>query len=183
MSTFIALLRGINVSGQKSIKMAALKEILQANGLESVQTYVQSGNVIFDSLQSEPGQLAFNIENILKTSFGFDVSVLVKRPWDFHHILKHNPFLKYSEKDTAKMYVTFLFEVPAPEAIERLSEHSYPPEEYIIEKDIVYFYSPNGYGNAKMNNNFFENKLKVAATTRNWNSINKLAEMSGNKKP
>ena len=76
------------------------------------------------------------------------------------------------------MYFTLLGEEPAVERLEKLKEVDYSPEEYVVDGTTVYFYAPNGYGRAKMNNNFFENKLKVAATTRNLKTMQKLVGMS-----
>ncbi|MEL6851478.1 MAG: hypothetical protein AAFP92_23355, partial [Bacteroidota bacterium] len=74
--------------------------------------------------------------------------------------------------------ISFLDAVPEPEKVAALQAVDYQPEEYTIEGQVVFFFSPSGYGRAKMNNNFFEKKLKVAATTRNWRSVNILRDMA-----
>ncbi len=177
METYIALLRGINVSGQKKIKMAELREQLTGLGLADLRTYIQSGNIIFKSPATEPNSLAQKIKNQIQKDYGFEVPTLVLRPADLAYVLQHNPFAKDPDKDPSRWYLTFLAEVPAEEKVAALSEVSYEPEAYVIDGKNIFFYSPKGYGRAKMNNNFFEKKLKVAATTRNWRTVNKLWEM------
>ena len=81
----------------------------------------------------------------------------------------------------SKIYLTFLNREPDADCIAELAEADYSPEEYIVEGANIFFYAAHGYGKAKMNNNFFETKLKVSATTRNWKTVMKLAEMDGNR--
>jgi len=175
MSIYIAMLRGINVSGQKKILMADLRAHLEELGLDNVQTYIQSGNVVFDCEDATPEELQVKIEGQIAAKYGFEVPCQVKTPEKLVHVLNNNPF---EDKDTSRLYVTFLSEVPLQELVTKLEDYNYSPEEYILDKQNIYFYSPHGYGNAKMNNNFFENKLKVAATTRNWKTVNQLAAMA-----
>ncbi|GJM31627.1 MAG: hypothetical protein DHS20C18_06280 [Saprospiraceae bacterium] len=179
MQTYIALLRGINVSGQKKIKMAELKSHLETLDFEDVQTYIQSGNIVFKAAAKSSKALGQLIEKKLQDKYSFHVPTLVKTPEELDYVLLNNPFLEDPEKETKRMYVTFLGEEPSPDRIELLKTVDYSPEAYHLDGKNIFFYSPNGYGRAKMNNNFFENKLKVAATTRNWNTVNKLFEMSG----
>jgi uncharacterized protein (DUF1697 family) len=177
MLTYIALLRGINVSGQKLIKMTDLKELFEAQGFQNVQTYIQSGNVIFSSKEKYSDKIKNIISNSIKQKFGFDVGVLVITPDMIEYVLKNNPYIK-KKKDIDRLYVTFLSDLPSSENIKKLNLIDYSPEEYIMDDKLVYLHVPNGYGKAKLNNNLFENKLKVEATTRNWKTINKLWELS-----
>ena len=176
MQTYIALLRGINVSGQKKIKMADLKVHLENLNFENVRTYIQSGNVIFESTRTDATDLANTIKAEILKQYGFDVPTLVLTSAYIKTVLKNIPWTK--DKNTDKMYFTLLHEVPSEENIEVVRKISHPPEEFVIDKNVIYFYSPNGYGRAKMNNNFFENKLKVKATTRNWKTLNKILEIT-----
>lgn len=178
METFIALLRGINVSGQKKIKMAELRSLLEKLDFQDIQTYIQSGNIIFRSKKLPLKKFEILIKNIIQEKFGFDVPVIVISPAAIESVLNNNPFEKDGTKDPKKFYIVFLQEQPLQENIEKLKEVDYHPEEYILSNKIIYYYAANGAGNAKMNNNFFENKLKVNATSRNWRTTNKLLEMS-----
>ena len=159
------MLRGINVSGQKKIKMADFKNHLEELNFSDVQTYIQSGNAVFKNKKVTPKVLEINIAKKILKEYGFQVSVIVKSQEELTDILKNNPFLK--DKDTSRLYVTFLSEEPSSVNLEKLKGIDHSPEEYALKETTIYLYSPNGYGRAKMNNNFFENKLKVAATTRN----------------
>lgn len=177
MSKFIALLRGINVSGQKQIKMSELKTLFEEKGFQDVETYIQSGNVILSAKEKSNKKLEDKISSTIKSKFGFDVNAIVVTPEEIGHVIQSNPFLK-KKKDTEKLYVTFLSENPSAENIKKLKAVDYSPEEYFIDKRFIYLFEPTGYGKARLNNNFFENKLKVFGTTRNWKTVNKLFELS-----
>ena len=181
MINYIALLRGINVSGQKQIKMAELKKMFEDLNFTNVETYIQSGNLVFQSDQKEKTSLIQHIKEKILETFRFEVEIIVLTKEEIYNILNNNPFLKDTTKGTDKFYVTFLAEKPADDRIESLKSVDYTPEEYILDNTTIYFYAANGYGRAKMNNNFFESKLKVFATTRNWKTVNKLVELSQNK--
>lgn len=178
MKTYIAILRGINVSGQKKIKMADLRALLDELGFKEVQTYIQSGNIVFQYPETSENSLEKMIEENIQAHYDFQVPTLVRSPEEFQYVVENNPFLQDPEKDINRQYITFLAEKPAGERIEALREVNYEPEEYVIDGRLIFLYSPKGYGRAKMNNNFFEKKLKVSATTRNWKTVNKLLEMT-----
>ncbi len=176
MNTYIVMLRGINVSGQKKIKMADLKAHLEDIGFTNVQTYIQSGNVVFSHEKLPQKTIEKLIGEKILAEYGWDVPVMAKNPDEFEYLLMNNPFLK--DKDTERLYITFLSDEPNSERQEYLKSFDYSPEEYILDGKFIYFYAPNGYGKATMNNNFFENKLKVSATTRNWKTVNVLFELA-----
>lgn len=177
MAKYIAMLRGINVSGQKLIKMAGLRESMTRLGLEDVATYVQSGNILFNTQDTDLRVIAERISSQIKKDFTFDVPCIVRSAEYFKKVLTNNDFLQQG-RDEKRCYVTFLEEEPDPMHVHKIDSKQYAPEEFIIKGDLLYFYSPDGYGKAKMNNNFFEQKLRVKATTRNWNSVNKLYELA-----
>jgi len=177
MKKFVALLRGINVSGQKQIKMPDLKTLSEDLGFTKVQTYIQSGNVIFSAREKSNKKLEDKISSAIKSKFGFDVQVIVVTPEEIEYVIQNNPFIK-KKKDLEKLYVTFLSENLPAENIKKLNAVDYSPEEYIIDGRYIYLFVPNGYGKAKLNNNLFENKFKVFGTTRNWKTVNKLFELS-----
>ena len=178
MQTYICLLRGINVSGHKKIKMIDLKTSFEGLGFTNVTTYIQSGNIFFKSKSKSISKLEKNIHQIILNDFGFDVPVLIKTHDELVTILANNPFEKDEEYDPKLFYVVFLKDTPLQENIDKLKTYDYSPEEYYLDKKIIYFYAANGAHKAKMNNNFFENKLKVQATSRNWKTTHKLMELS-----
>jgi uncharacterized protein (DUF1697 family) len=177
MKKFIALLRGINVSGQKKIKMSDLKLLFEEMGFKDVQTYIQSGNVIFSSKEISADKLEIKISSGIKRKCGFDVRVIILSAKEIEYVLKNNPFLK-KKKDEDKFYVTFLSKIPSDENIEKMHSIDYSPEEYFIEGKRLYLFVPNGFGQAKINNNLIEKKLKVDGTTRNWKTVKALSELA-----
>jgi uncharacterized protein (DUF1697 family) len=179
MKTYIAFLRGINVGGQKKVKMADLKLLFEGLNFKNALTYIQSGNIVFKSNKTDIKKLEKSIADKIVEQYKFVSEVIIKTPAELKYILNNNPFIK-QKKDPQRNYITFLYSQPLKENINKLFEIKNPPEEFIIDGDIVFFFSPNGYGNAKMNNNFFEKKLKLRATTRNWKTVNKLFELSQN---
>ncbi len=174
MRTYIALLRGINVSGQKKVPMVELRKLFSDLNFKNVQTYIQSGNVIFQSVETNKTFLERMIQKGIVTHFGFDVSVLVRTSVDIKNILEACPF---SEEKKINGYFTLLHSVPDKNLMDETSLISYPNEEFHLTDQCVYFFSSTGYGNAKCNNNFFERKLKVSATTRNYKTMIKLLSL------
>jgi uncharacterized protein (DUF1697 family) len=177
MKTYIALLRGINVGGQKKIKMSDLVTLFEELNFRDIQTYIQSGNVIFNSPSMVINKLEDKIKNAIESRYGFEVNVLIKSAQELKQVLENNPFLR-KKKDPGKMYVSFLSEILSVARVAELNESDALPEEYVIRGSYIYLFFPNGYGRAKMSNNFFERKLKVFATTRNWKTVNKLYEIA-----
>ncbi len=178
MTIMISLLRGINVSGQKKIKMAELKMLYQSLGLDAVTTYIQSGNVVFISRDVAPRELSRKIETAIEEKFYYSVSVFVYSINDWKAVIENNPFCKNTNKDPRRLYITLLAEMPEKQLVKELNQTANDIDEFDLNGKAVYLYCPNGYGRTKLSNNFFEKKLKVPATTRNWNSVNKLLELA-----
>lgn len=176
--THIAILRGINVSGQKTIKMPLLKKMFEDLGFSDVQTYIQSGNVLFHHAKTDDQDLGKLIhEGILKT-FGFEVPVIVLSKAEIGKVLLQNPFAKDPEKDVSKLHVTFLSQNPDKELIGKIEGAKYLPDEFIVKEKSIYLFCPAGYGQTKLHNNFFESKFKATATTRNWKTVNELVRLA-----
>jgi len=179
MKTCISILRGINVSGHHKILMKDLKAMYESMDFENVRTYIQSGNVIFETRQKKSDLvLAQEIRNKINETFGFDVPVITRSAEEINEVLTHNPFLKRKEVDLARLHVTFLAEVPSKEKLEQLKAVNYAPDEFIVAGKEVYLYIPVSYGHTKLNNNFWESKLQRTATTRNWKTVGELAKIA-----
>ena len=174
MNKYIALLRGINVGGHKKVPMAELRELLIKSGLDSVKTYIQSGNVIFQSAKNDNKALEDKIKISILDHFGFDVSVLVRTRNQLRTIFENCPF---TEEKKVNSYFAILSDIPNKNLVNEAYEKIYDNEEYVILNDCLYFYCANGYGNAKFNLNYFERKLKVSATSRNYKTMVKLIEL------
>jgi len=178
MTTYISILRGINVSGQKLIKMDFLRKSYENLGFGNVRTYVQSGNIIFTEKNIKPDELAQVILQQIKKDFGFDIPVIVLSIDKLKQIIDSNPFLKDNNKDETFLHVTFLSSKPQKVDLNIIKEKKLKGEEIIITDNAVYLYCPNGYGKTKLTNNFLETKLKVGATTRNWKTTNELLKIA-----
>lgn len=174
MTTYISLLRGINVSGQKKILMSDLKFLYEELGFSDIVTYIQSGNVIFkSSLKTTATKLAKQIEDKIKENYGFDVPVIIRTQNDLQNIINKNPF---KDNLIESLYVTFLSNQPNTNYIEKLENVNFLPDKFeLIDKEI--YLSVLSYGNTKLSNSFFESKLKVTTTTRNLKTIMKLIEL------
>lgn len=177
MNSYIAILRGVNVSGAKIIKMEELRRTFQKQGFENVTTYIQSGNVVFSTAETATSQLALKIAESIKTDFGFDVPVIVLSAEELKTIITNNP-LNNGTNDTTFLHVTFLAENPAAFNFSDIETKKQGDEEIIIFGKVVYLYCPHGYGKTKLTNTFLESKLKVTATTRNWKTVNELLRMA-----
>jgi uncharacterized protein (DUF1697 family) len=174
--THVSLLRGVNVGGRRMVKMDELKHAYIALGLENVRTYVQSGNVIFESSEGDPRKLEVNIQKGLKKAFDLDTVVLLRTREAMQTAIDGNPF---EGKDEGKLHVTFLSAEPETVPLEEFDKAKTGGEELVVRGTEVYLFLPNGYGRTKLNNNYLERKLRVAATTRNWRTARALLTMAG----
>ncbi len=171
---YVVLLRGINVSGQRLIKMAELRSALIESGLLNVQTYLQSGNVVCESTAGKEKVREIVFQTIL-SRWGFEVDLLVLEENEFLEIREH-PLLSDPERDAKFAHYTILFgkaehypdkcELPLGEG-----------EDVEYGDGIVWVFCPNGYGRTKITNNFFEKKFGINGTTRNWKTVQALSEI------
>lgn len=174
MNTYVAFLRGINVSGHKKIIMADLKLSLENLGLQEVQTYIQSGNLFFKSPITNKSELESKIQSHILKDFGFEVPVLVTTKLEIANILENNPFMGAHVEDK-NLYFALMHS--KPENSSNLNADDYPNEEFSITNNCVYLNCLKGAGKAKLTNNTIEQKLKVTATTRNLRTLQKMLEM------
>ncbi|MCO4798894.1 MAG: DUF1697 domain-containing protein [Colwelliaceae bacterium] len=175
MNQYLALLRGINVSGQKAIKMASLISLCQKIGFEEVTTYIQSGNICFKSANKDIEKLTLLLQENIKQEYNFDVPVLIIKHRTLEEIYNNLPFKNIDvASEGNKVLVSFLSTQPDQEKITHLLSYVKAPEKLSVDKQALYLHCPNGYGKTKLSNNFVENKLKVTATTRNLKTIVKL---------
>lgn len=177
MATYIALLRGVNV-GRNSLKMERLRALCAEMGLENVRTYVQSGNVVFEAVRGAGAHWAQALEQKLAGESRLPVTVLVKTAAEMAGIVAANPFLKEKSIDAAKLHVTFLRQAPAKSTIGKLDRLAVGADRFRCAGTEIYLHCPNGYGGTKLSNNALEKALAMPATTRNWNTVRKLCEMS-----
>jgi len=172
------MLRGINVGGQKIIRMENLRASFEALGFRRVRSYVQSGNVIFEATKSSSNNLPKLIGDKILIDCGFSAPVVLRTAEEVKQIVAGNPFLNVKGIDRSKLHVTFLSQLPATANNGRLDRLDSDPDQFRVRGQEIYLYCPNGYGRSKLSNNATEKLLGVEATTRNWKTVNVLAEMS-----
>lgn len=172
MPSFASLLRGINVSGHKKIPMAGLKTLYEELGFTKVKTYIQSGNVVFETDQQDVSLIRQLIESKIEATYGFDVTVFIRTADELRQVASTNPFETIED-----VYVTFLAEEPSPEKWANLKSLDPGTERMELKNKELYLQFPDGYGKAKLSNPFVESKLKVRGTTRNWRTINEILRL------
>ena len=174
MIGYIALLRGINVGGHKKILMADLRLVLESLQFENVKTYIQSGNIVFQSSEENKALLQDNIHFAIKKHYDFEVPVLVKTISEIKTIVNACPF---SEEEKEKSYFMLLFTSPKTDLISTVMDKKPAHEQIEITKNCIYFYSEKGYGKAVCNSNFIEKKLDCVLSARNYRTMRKLIDL------
>jgi uncharacterized protein (DUF1697 family) len=176
MTTFVAMVRGINVGGNALVKMDALRSLVSGLGHTEVTTYIQSGNVVFKSRATAPPKVAHDIEVRLKSELGVDVTVVLRTAEELATAVRKNPFLPGA--DPATLYLIFLNDVPDRQAVAGLEARKFEPDQFRLVGREVYARYANGYGRSKMTNSYFEKALGVRGTARNWNTVTKLLQLA-----
>lgn len=178
MAKYISILRGINVGSGRKVPMADLKRLSETLGLKNVQTYIQSGNVVFELGRPEAIlMLEMRLQQAFSETFGFDIPVIVRTDEEWAESIAQNPFLKEENLDIERLHLTCLKVLPSPEFLEKIKVFQYLPDRYEIIGRDVFIFCAAGYGTSKLVNSFFESKLKVPATTQNWKTVIQLNEM------
>lgn len=179
MQTCVSLLRGVNVSGHNSIKMTELIALFRKLGFGDAESYIQSGNVVFNipEIQSPQSFTTLIEEAILKT-FNYDIQVIVRTLNELRETISVDLFKDEDGFDEDKLSVIFLKEYPGQEQIEKVKSIDYPPDKFKIIGKEIFIYCPHGFGKTKLYTSFFEKKMKVTGTARNWKTINKLFEIA-----
>jgi uncharacterized protein (DUF1697 family) len=158
--------------------MNALREVYAALNFKNIETYIQSGNVVFQSGASDVHELENKISKKLLKIFSAQIPVLVLELGELKKIVKNNPFVNKRTEDPKALLVTFLSDAPNKEDLTSIQDKTYAPDEFIVSGKTVYLFCPKGYGNTKLTNTFFEKKLKVMATARNWKTVLELVNMA-----
>lgn len=160
------------------IKMDALKKMCTNLKFENVRTYIQSGNIIFQSKMTSTEIISETIKTNIDKQFGFDVPVLTLTQEELETVINLNPFSDDKSKDPAFFYITFLSAKPTDQNIELLKQIALKNDNYEVVEKAIYLYCPDSYSNSKLTNSLLENKLKVTATTRNWKTTNELLKIA-----
>jgi uncharacterized protein (DUF1697 family) len=177
MQTYVALLRAINLGSRNKISMADLRKLFEVLGSKDVQTYVQSGNVVFRNRTRSASELESSIEERISRDLRLELTVLVRTAAQLVEVAAGNPFAK-GETDPKTLHVTFLADSADRSRVRDLDPQRAGPDEFRVKTREIYLHCPNGYGRSKLTNAYFEKRLGVAATTRNWKTVTKLAELA-----
>ncbi len=181
MTTWIALLRGINVSGQRKVPMAELRAMHERLGHRNVETYIQSGNVVFD-VESDATSLAASLERAITETFGFDAPVVVRTVDEFCAAASANPY-PGDDADPKRVATAFLDAAPAADRIADFDPDAHAPDVCVLAGREVHLHCPSGFGRTKLTTAFLERQLGVAATVRNWRTISALVEIGERERP
>lgn len=174
MTSYVALLRGVNVGGRAKLSMSDLRVLVSELGYSDVHTYIQSGNVVFTSTQRSPAKIESAVEAGLLDALGLDTSVMVRTAKDLQQIVRDNPFARKNFEPT-QLVVVFLKAKPKRQGTVDVSK--YGPEEVIAKGRELFIHYPNGQGRSKLANAVLERELATPGTARNWNTVNKLLEL------
>jgi uncharacterized protein (DUF1697 family) len=173
---YVALIRGINVGGKKTLSMADLRASMVALGYTDVATYIQSGNVVFTSAGIHSRDPARTIEHAIERDTGLDVSVLVLSRDQLAAVIEQNPFQDATARPT-ELHVNFLSSPPDEQAFGAIDPDQFAPDEYRLGDQVVYLRCPHGVGRSKLASFPWERRLGLRATSRNWNTVTKLLSM------
>lgn len=175
MNKYIVFFRGINVGGKHIIRMKNLREDLTGLGFHQVQTYIQSGNVYFESPIYEKGKIASAITSKVNDTYGFEPDIFVLNESEIKSAVDANPFPQANEFPS-KVHLYFLKEVPANVDSKRLNDVQANNEEYELKGYIFYLFAPDGIGRSKLASSV-EKFLGVSVTARNWRTVQKMKDM------
>jgi uncharacterized protein (DUF1697 family) len=175
MTVYIALLRGINVGGHNKIKMADLKVLLEQLGLQRVQTYIQSGNILFAS-EASAAELRDQIEQAIQRAYGFTSTVILRTSAELKQLLADCPYQASTPEEGKRIQVTLLLEAADPRVSEVLSAGKNEGDEFQVHGRDIYFLFRQPMLESKLASNV--QKLGATVTSRNWNTMKKLEELA-----
>lgn len=177
MARYVALLRGINVGGNKKVPMAQLRGLLEGLGYTDVATLLQSGNAVFTSKEKSPAKLAKQLEAAIAKEFGFEVAIILRTRDELAAAIKANP-LPGAEDAPSQFVVTFLSDVPDQKRLKEIDPAAYLPDEFRVVGREIYARFPNGIRDSKLAVVLGGPRLGVTPTARNWNTVTKLLELA-----
>jgi uncharacterized protein (DUF1697 family) len=184
MSTFIALLRAVNVGGYGKLSMAALRTLLEGLGYARVQTYIQSGNAVFDA-KGTAANVGRDLGTALEKHMGAPVGLIIRTPAELERVIAGNPFAAEAAADGARVHVGFL-DRPAPESAAAglqsiVDKYPNRRDRFRISSDTLYLHLPDGAAETKFTGKALDKILGGTGTARNWNTVLKLREMATRK--
>ncbi|MGB8329831.1 MAG: DUF1697 domain-containing protein [Polyangiales bacterium] len=174
---YVALLRGVNVGGKNKLPMSSLVALFADAGCDDLQTYIQSGNVVFRAKDDLARQIPGAISKAISDRLGLRVPVITRSIDQLRSLAGSNPFLS-AALDPTKLHVALLADKPDRSKIAALDPNRSPPDEFFVRGMEIFLHCPNGMARTKLTNAYFDSKLKTTSTIRNWNTIVKLLEIT-----
>jgi len=171
MTTFVALLRGINVGGKRMLPMRDLTALFTKAGAKDVRTYLQSGNVVFDA--KAYGPVIERVRGAIETQFGFDVPLVVRSAAALGAVVSSSPF-----EDVEHAHLVFLADPPTAAQVKALDPKRSSPDRFVVRGNDVFLHLPNGVARTKLSNAWFDSQLKTVSTVRNWKTVLELVRLS-----
>jgi uncharacterized protein (DUF1697 family) len=167
------------MAGHNSIKMTDLAVLFKDLGYNNAETFIQSGNVIFSSSNELPvHDISLRIEKAIAQKFSYNIPVMIRTVEEMRSLIPANPFLAEENFDPSRMAVIFLYQNPSEAQIQKVINIDYPPDKFKIIGSDIFIYCPNGFGRTKLYTNFFEKKMGVTGTGRNWKTITTLLNLA-----
>lgn len=176
-AVYVALLRGVNVGGKRKLPMANLVRVFQDAGCTNVRTYIQSGNVVFESPSTTIESVSSSIEKELLRKMGFNVPIVIRTAAELAKVARSNPYLS-AGSDEKLLYVIFLANKPTRAQIGSLDPHRSPGDLFQVVGSEIYLHFPNGTARSKLTVDYFDGKLDTISTMRNWRTVLSLIEMT-----
>lgn len=173
---YAVFLRGINVGGKNKIKMEALREICGALSFQNVATYINSGNVIFETAETADLRLAAQIEAAIEAEFSLKIKVIVRTIDEIRDVIENNPFSGQFENDK-DLHVFFTDEEISPEKRETLLANNNENERYAVRSREIFCLLRGNFSDSLMGKDYIGKRLKVSATARNWRTVNKIMDL------
>lgn len=174
---YVGLLRGVNVGGRHLLPMKSLTDIVAGAGARNVRTYIQSGNVIFETGTALAARLPGLVSDAILAEHGFAAPVIVRSASELARIVRANPYVP--AENERELYVAFLADSPAADRIASLDPHRSPPDEFVVRGREIYLRYRRGAGNSRLTTAYFDSRLATTSTARNWNTTRKLLELAG----
>jgi len=174
MAVLISFLRGINVGGNKKIKMTELKTLYESLGFTNVQTLLQSGNVVFETDLTDPLEIARQIEDGIEKTFGFSSKIVLRTPDHLRAVIEGHSFSDEQLTEPSRILVMFLLNMPDVEAVDTFKNDYKGPEPYHFNGQEMYIHYGSGMADSKLSNALIDKRLKTISTGRNWNTVTKL---------
>src|SRR5271166_846815 len=174
---YVALLRGVNVGGARPLPMEALRALFAEAGAKSVESLIQSGNVVFAATEASAPQILADVSARISREFGFTAPMVLRDATAWKRLIDGNPFLR-DGADPDTLHAVCLSETPSREALARLDPRRSPGDDFEVRGRDIYPRLPSGVARTKLTNAWFDSKLRVTSTQRNWRTVLKLGELA-----